>query len=208
MSALRVAYDPLPIARWGSLFHVLLLEHPEVRLEWQAASCPRRSKSRLDGADVGLFLEPRDMSQHPSLRLASSPMAVLLAAGHQLARRYELRVADVLDEPFLGEPGLDPEWLAFWTLDAYRGGPPRVVEGALDSPETALRAIAAGRAIGTFPEALADGLPHPGVVSLPLIDGPAVTTRLVWHARDPQHPLRTLIEIAVEMLGETTVPVP
>jgi DNA-binding transcriptional LysR family regulator len=203
MLSLRVAYDSLPIARWGPLFHVLLLERPDVRLEWRAVGFPLRGHSRLDGADVGLFLEPRDVADHASVNVGSSRMAVLLAAGHRLARRHELRVADVLDEPFLGGAHLDPEWLSFWTLDAYRGNPPRVSEVDVCSADDALCALAAGKAIGTFPAALADGLPHPGVVSLPLIDGPAVSTRLVWREEDPNDALRSLVEIARDMFGET-----
>ena len=34
-------------------------------------------------------------------------------------------VADILDEPFPAGPDLQSDWLAFWTLDAARGGPPR-----------------------------------------------------------------------------------
>jgi DNA-binding transcriptional LysR family regulator len=202
VTALRVAYDQLPIARWGPLFHVLLLERPEVRLEWLPATFPVRGRSRLDGADVGLIVEPRDVSDHASVSLGSSRMAVVLAAGHRLARRHELRVADILDEPFLGGEHLDPDWLSFWTLDAQRGGPPRVSEVDILGADDGLCALAAGRAIGTFPTALADGLTHPGVVWLPLIDGPAVTTRLVWRDEAPSEPLRSLIEIARDMFGE------
>src|SRR5690242_5939788 len=124
MTALTVAYDTLPVARWGPLFQVLRLERPDVRLRWRPAEMPLRNTCRLDGADAGLFVEPRDMTDHPSAPLGISRMVVLLAAGHRLARGHELHVTEVLDEPFPGGTDLDPQWSAFWTLDAYRGGPP------------------------------------------------------------------------------------
>ena len=53
----QVHFDArLPHARWGPLFHVFRLEHPEVRLEWRPAPLPARDRPLLDGADVGLML--------------------------------------------------------------------------------------------------------------------------------------------------------
>jgi hypothetical protein len=37
---LKVAFERLPLARWASLFHVLMLERPELRLEWVPVSFP------------------------------------------------------------------------------------------------------------------------------------------------------------------------
>ncbi len=202
MTPLRVAYDPVPAGRWAQLFQVLLLERPEVRLHWQAAEFPRAGRSRLDGADIGLFVEPRDEPRLPSVNLGASRMAVLMATGHRLARWHELRVADVLEEPFPGGIDLHPEWCAFWTLDAYRGGPPPKSDPEVSTVTESLELVAEGRAIATFPEALADGLPHPGVIALPLADGPAITTRLVWRTEEPGRVVRHLIDIAREMFGD------
>jgi DNA-binding transcriptional LysR family regulator len=45
-------------------------------------------RSRLDGVDIGIFVEPRDEPQLPSISLGVSRMSVLMAAGHRLARRH------------------------------------------------------------------------------------------------------------------------
>jgi hypothetical protein len=43
---------------------------------------------------------------------------------------------------------------------------------------------------------MADGLAHPGVIALPLRDGPRVRTRLVWHSQ-PNNPIvDALLELA------------
>ena len=56
---LRIVFDArLPTARWGPLFHVFRLEHPDLRLEWQPTGFPIRGRSLLEGADAGLFVEP------------------------------------------------------------------------------------------------------------------------------------------------------
>src|SRR4051812_18457309 len=160
MPTLRVAFDALPLARWGSLFHVLLLERPGIRLEWLPREFPRDDQALLEGADVGLFVEPPLDPGLDALSVGSSPMVVLMAAGHPLARHHELRVADVLGDPFLDAPHLHREWKAFWSLDAYRGGPPQATQLGGQHLQSAITAIARGDAIGTFPASLADGLPH------------------------------------------------
>jgi len=201
MPTLRVAFDALPLARWGSLFHVLLLEQPGIRLEWLPREFPRDDRPLLDRADVGLFLEPPREPGLEALSVGSSPMVVLMAAGHRLARHHELRVADVLGEPFPDAPHMHQEWRAFWSLDAYRGGPPPAARLDAGNVHSAITAIASGDAIATFPASLADGLPHPGVIWLPLIDGPTVATRLVWRAGDANPIIRTLVDIACDMFG-------
>src|SRR4051794_8599658 len=100
MPTLRIAFETVPVARWGSLFHVLLLERPDIRLEWVALPFPRRDRALLHDADVGLFLEPPPDTTLRSLVVDTSRMVVVMAVGHRLAHNHELRVADVLDEPF------------------------------------------------------------------------------------------------------------
>lgn len=193
--------ESLPAARWGPLFHVLRLERPGLRLDWRPAGFPTLERSRLHGADVGVLLEPPKEEGVDTLTIEVSPMVVVTAAGHRLARHPELRVADILDEPFPGGGDLHPEWVAFWTLEAQRSGPPRLTDDAAHNAERVLDVVARGRAIATLPASLAGGLPHPGVVTIPLLDGPSVTTRLVWHAHEPSLVVRSLVALARAMTG-------
>src|SRR3954453_21293707 len=97
MPTLRVAFDALPLARWGSLFHVLLLERPGIRLEWLPREVPRDDRPLLDGAhggvrplpggaDGGWLAEPPLDPDLDARTVGSSPMVVVMAAGHRLAR--------------------------------------------------------------------------------------------------------------------------
>jgi DNA-binding transcriptional LysR family regulator len=191
-----VFHAGMPQARWGPLFHVFRLEHPGVRLEWQPTGFPIRGRSLLEGADAGLFIEPPPEEGRNALTLDVSPMVVILATGDRLAHNTELRVADILDRPFPGGPNLDPEWISFWTLDEHRGGPATCTDDDVKSAEDGLEVIAAGRAIGTLPAWMADGLAHPGVITLPLRDGPPVRTRLVWHSQRDDPIVDALLELA------------
>lgn len=186
------------MARWGPIFQVLTLERPWVQLEWEPVGFPLVDRSILDGGDVGLFLQPPPEPGLTGITMESSPMVVAVAVGHPLAQRPELSVADILDEPFPGGSRHHPEWRAFWTLDEYRGRPPRFL-GDVANVEEALDLVVSGRAIATMTAPVADGLPHPGVIAVPLRDGPQVATRLVWRADEDGPAVRALAEIALEM---------
>jgi DNA-binding transcriptional LysR family regulator len=202
-TSLRVAFDEsLPSAQWGPLFHVLRLERPGLRLEWRPAGFPTGARSLLHGADVGVLLEPPKELGLDTLTIAVSPMVVVMAAGHRRAGHAGLRVADILDETFPGGRDLHPEWLAFWTLDAQRSGPPRLSHDSAHNVERLLDVVAAGRAITTLPASVAGGLPHPGVVTIPLLDGPSVSTRLVWHRHEQSVVVRSFVALAKAMTGE------
>jgi DNA-binding transcriptional LysR family regulator len=196
-TTVRIAFDTrLPQARWGPLFHVFCLEHPDVRLEWRPTGFPTRGGPLLDGADVGLFLEPPPEPRVRRLTLEVSPMVVVVAVGHRLAGHEELTVAEILDEPFPGSPGLHPEWRSFWTLDRQRGKPATFSGDDVRTAEDALDVVAAGRAIATLPASLAGDLAHPGVVAVALGDGPPVRTCLVWRSEAEDPAIRALVDLA------------
>jgi DNA-binding transcriptional LysR family regulator len=144
---LTVAFDGfLPAARWGPLFHVLCLEQPRMVLRWKPVGFPTRGRSLLGDADVGLFVEPPAEAGLDTLAIESSPMVVVMAVGHPLARPHEVSVADVLDQPFPNWPELDARWRAFWSLDEHRGGPPAFA-GDVRTTGAATDLVAAGAAI-------------------------------------------------------------
>jgi DNA-binding transcriptional LysR family regulator len=195
VKCLRVAFDGnLPHARWGPLFDAFLREHPGVRLDWRAVGFPARGRSLLDGADVGVFVHPPREVGVCALTLDTNPMSVVTAVGHRLAQQGTLSVADVHDEPFPGGPNLRPEWSAFWTLDGQRGRP-AMRAGDVTGAEQGLELVVAGRAIATVPDWVASALAHPGVVALPLKDGPPVTTCPVWHDGEENPFVLRLVEL-------------
>ena len=98
MPTLKVAFDPCR-SRAGCALSRPDARATRRRLEWSAAAFPRRDRSTLDGADVGLFVQPPEDPGLPSLVVGVSRMVVVMAVGHHRPA-HELRVADVLDEPF------------------------------------------------------------------------------------------------------------
>ena len=198
VTLLEVAFDAgLPVARWGPLFHVLCMEQPTLRLTWRRLGFPKRELPLLGGADVGLLLHPPPRPGVEALALDASPLVIVMAVGHRLAGNHALLVADVLGEPFpRGTADVDPEWSAFWTLDHHRGRPPESPDDEIGDAEEGLEVVVSGGAIAMLPEWAAAGLAHPGVVTVPLIDGPQVETRLVWRSDDNRPIVRALVDLA------------
>lgn len=200
MQQLRVGFDGFfPVVRYGPLFHILRLEHPQLRIDWEPRGFPARDGSLLGDADVGVFVQPPRRANLNTLTLDLSPMVVLTSVGHRLAQRPRLRVVDILNEPFLAAREADPEWAAFWTLDEQRGGPPELTGEVVENAWHGLEAVARGRAIATIPAWATDGPPHPGVVPLLLSDGPSVATSLLWRADDRNLLIRALIDLADDL---------
>jgi DNA-binding transcriptional LysR family regulator len=199
VNSLRIAFDALPLSRWGPLFHVLRQEHPDMRLQWRRMEFPTWERLLLETADVGVFVEPPREPGLSTMTIESSPMLVLVAVGHSLAQKRDLRIADILDQPFPGGPTLHPQWRAFWTLDEQRGASAALTDDRVENADDGLGVVAAGRAIATIPATIAGALPHPGVIAIPLTDGPAVATRVVWRSDDENPIVRRLIELAAAM---------
>jgi DNA-binding transcriptional LysR family regulator len=186
-----------PVARWGPLFHVLCLERPGLRITWLPLPFPREDAPLLGDADVGLFLQPPRRPGLATLTLDVSPMVAVMAVGHPLARHYEPSVAEVIGARFPRvDASLDRDWAAFWTLDAQRGGPPATADPEVGSMAEALEVVVSGAAIATTAAWVADGLPHPGVVTLPLRDAPPVETCLVWRSDDDRPVIAALVDLA------------
>jgi DNA-binding transcriptional LysR family regulator len=128
--------------------------HPEIEIRYRELPFPfTPTRSWLSEVDVAAcHLPPADLEVW-SRPIRREPRIVLAAKGHPLAGRETLKVADVLDETFIGfGPSTDPEWAGFWSLDDHRGAPPRcVTTDRVANGQEVLASLAAGTAITTAP---------------------------------------------------------
>jgi DNA-binding transcriptional LysR family regulator len=158
------------------MFQVLLLEQQQLELEWQPDASP--TGELLQRADAAICLQPPLHDGLRALTLDASPVVVAMAVGHRLSIREELCMADVLDEPH---------------------------DDVRDAEQT-VALVAGGRAIATIPAWMGVGLPHPGIVTLPLRDGPLVETKLVWRAGDENPMIAALVDLARSWTGQAVSP--
>lgn len=171
------------------------LAHPQVQLELdQLEPDPALQSVRvgeLDLAVVYQFAEssapPDDAGRFDFEHLLDDPYAVVLPAGHPLARRRRLRLRDLAGERWVSPPASVPYTQLLRQICEQKGGfTPNVTHETRDI-SLAQPLIAAGLAVGLLP-ALSLAQRHPGVEirSLPK----ALVARSVWivrlaHRRNP-----------------------
>lgn len=149
--------------------------YPEIEFHYRELPFPfTPTRSWLSGVDVAACHLPAADPEVWSYTIRREPRIVLAASGQPLAARETLKVADVLDETFIGfDPSADPEWAGFWSLDDHRGAPPRsVTADAVANGQEVLASVALSTAITTAPAVVGSLLAgvQTGVVTIPLED--------------------------------------
>lgn len=155
-------------------------------------------EGRLDAA----LSRPPMVDDLASEVILREPVAAVLPAGHPLADRDELTLADLADEPWvLPRPASWPPWRRRYEEDFARAGYlPRVVERGGD-PRSVLALVAAGVGVTRLPLS-SRGLREHGVSFVPLA-GEETTIVLVWHAAVPSPALPALREVVHEVVKAT-----
>lgn len=146
---------------------------------------------REGAVDAALLHLPfNDVTGLDGEELHTEGRVALLPAGHPLAGRTALRMAELAALPDLPAP-------RFPRRDgSYRDGP-----GPEISDNTQLnQLIALGRTHAVLPES-ARSEQRPGVAVVPVLDAPPVTTVLAWDPAARSRPLAGLVRAAVEVFG-------
>jgi DNA-binding transcriptional LysR family regulator len=130
--------------------------------------------------------------------LFTEPRVDCVSAGHALADRNQVNVADIVDEPMTISRSHDPAYRDFWTLAEHRSGPPvELIETSSHVQE--LEIVATGRACSITAACASRFTPRAGVRFVALADVPGVQTALAWR-RDELTPLAArFVQVAREM---------
>jgi LysR family hydrogen peroxide-inducible transcriptional activator len=171
--------------------------HPAVQLQLKEDLTERLLADLLAGElDIGVMALPiRDDRLHVE-RLFTEPLVMALPAGHRLVAKSEVRLADVVDEPFILLDDMHcfgDQVLSF----CRRGGiePQVVCRG--EQIVTLLAMVAAGQGVSVVPEMAAEGdtSPHRAYRSLGK-PTPTRTLCAVWHKQRYRPPsLRAFAEV-------------
>jgi DNA-binding transcriptional LysR family regulator len=131
--------------------------------------------------------------------VAYDTMLVALAERHALAKKAKLKLTDLAPQFFIGmsaktHPGAR-EWLLETCQNAGFAG--KILQEA-DVEPTAIRFVADGLGVAFMPEQIT-GLPHEGVVFLPLSPPLRRESTIAWRADNPSKPLKDYIQIVKEL---------
>lgn len=171
--------------------------HSGVQLQIQEDRTERLLADLLAGdLDVGVMALPiRDERLHVE-KLHSEPLVMALPAKHRLAAKTEVKLADVMDEPFIlldDMHCLGDQVLSF----CRRGGVEPKVVCRGEQIATLLAMVATGQGVSVVPEMAAAGDASPLRVYRPLgKPTPTRTLCAVWHKQRYRPPsLRAFVDV-------------
>ena len=171
--------------------------HPAVQLQLKEDLTERLLADLLAGElDIGVMAMPiRDDRLHVE-KLYAEPLVMALPAGHRLVARPEVRLADVVDEPFILLDDMHCFGDQVLSLCRRGGVEPRVVCRG-EQIVTLLAMVAAGQGVSVVPEMAAAGDTSPQRVYRPLgKPSPTRTLCAVWHKQRYRPPsLRAFAEV-------------
>ena len=155
----------------------LMADHPRLRVEVLRTSWQDQVEVVRDGrADVSCVRLPVDQRGLKVTTLFDEPRVAVLPAGHRLALKDEIHLADLADETLLQPHGAVPEWQELTGDTAPREAP------AALAVEEKLEHVAAGRGIVVLPASTAGFYQRPDVVAVAIADIGPSRVALAWDA--------------------------
>jgi DNA-binding transcriptional LysR family regulator len=152
---------------------------------------------RTGRADAALVGSPHRRSDRHGLDaepLATEPRVAALPAGHALASRTALTIADLAGYPMPRWRQTEPDERDYWT------GQPAPVPGPMVSDSSSLlEVVALGQAVALIPASLATGNPRADLTYLPVTDADPYVVSVIWPAGSHNRALATFVRTAVEV---------
>lgn len=155
----------------GPVIDAFRAAHPLIALD--VRPCPAASLfDRPGDVDVLFWIHPD--APFPGwvfTPVLESDAVAVLASGHRLAGRAQLRAADVVDSTFVRVPDEARPWFVRHYLEDHRGGPPRALSAAV------VREVPGGQglvsldgAVMVQPAAKLRYFNRPDILGVPLVD--------------------------------------
>ncbi len=176
------------------------------RLDW-VDGADGASAVRAGIADVALLRPPVDLRDITSRVLFRDERVVGLAVWHRLARRAEVSLADLADEPVVTGAAASRALIDFWTVNPRPGGGPPVWGPAVHGNEEMLEHVALGHAVCIAASTVESHYRRPDVVFRPIIDLEPIPLYLVT-ASPPTPSARLFVDVAADVTRERATRAP
>ena len=185
IGTLRIGYtDNAMNGRLPRLLKAFQEQKPDIALLLTHSVTSEQVTQLAEGTiDVGLATGTVARAGFASLRVQSEHFVCVVYAGHPLASRKSVKLAELSDEKMI--QGAKEHWGHFYSylapLFRRAGFEPRVVQEGLTTSDIR-RLVACGIGIAVLTETVADGLP-PDLVVIPIEDVSAqLDTIAVWRS--------------------------
>ncbi|MFD5699989.1 LysR family transcriptional regulator [Streptomyces lasiicapitis] len=176
-------------------------QHPCVEVRVRETDLPDPTCGLHAGlVDVALTRGPFDETGLSVRELRVDPVGALLRADDPLARRTDLKLADLADRRWFRFPeDTDPLWQAYWNGGELRDGP--VVRAVQECQQAVLWN-------GTVGMTLQHHKPAEGLTVVPLIDMPPSRVLAAWNEGDTNPLIRSFVQIATAAYREVSAGTP
>jgi len=175
---------------------------PEVRLELvQLTFTEHLSALREDRVDVA-FVRPAFQAEGIEVDILTTEQRIVAVPARSAladAARTGVRVADVLDLPFLQLPSHTPRNFADYLY--FEAGEHRAPDYAL-TPQDVLTSVAAGRGAGSGLHSFARYYPWPGTRYVPVLDAPCAQSVLATRTTDTNPEVRIFRALTTALARE------
>ncbi|MCV7225310.1 LysR family transcriptional regulator [Mycolicibacterium komossense] len=156
--------------------------YPEIRVESKEFDFNDPTAGLADGStEVAIIRPPVDLPEHRMLILDAEDWVACLPRDHPLARRSEVRITELLDDPIVVAPGSAGRWRDYWMAMDARDGKPPTIAAVAATYEEETTTIARGLGISFTSEASARLYNRPGIAYVPIVDRRRNYTALAWH---------------------------
>lgn len=202
----RLAIGGTEAATWvvlPQLVREFRKRHPNVDLAIREMPSPAQlSALRNAEIDVGFVRPPLGTEGLVARTVLEEKLGVILPKAHPLAKRAEIPITALRDEPLVVHPARPSGWAEFMTSICRNAGFEPLVAQEASETATAVSFVAAGLGLTIVPVSL-KGLVRPGLVYRPVAK-PAPTAKLLLVYRSgPIAPtLAKLLEVARSLWPE------
>jgi DNA-binding transcriptional LysR family regulator len=156
--------------------------YPEITVEPREFDFSDPTAGLADGTtEVALIRPPLDLPDHRMLILDSETWVTCLPRDHRLARRSEVSITELLDDPIVVAPGTAGRWRDYWMAMDVRDGTPPTIAAVAATYEEETTTIARGLGISFTSESIARLYNRQGIVYVPIVDRRHSYTALAWH---------------------------
>ena len=182
------------VGRFGQL-------HPDWRLELRMQPWTDTTGGLMDrSSDIAFIWLPTGAEDVIEVRpVRIERRFVALPAGHRLARRKALQMADLLDEPFIALPEESGPLRDYWLALDERGGRAAQIGAEVANPDETWEAVASGRGVHLMAEGAVAVYGRPGIVCLPVIDLAPCEFAVAWRRDERRAMVHELVRLATEV---------
>jgi DNA-binding transcriptional LysR family regulator len=174
----------------------LAARHPQLTVDVLRTSWDDQTAVLHDGrADVSYIRLPADQGGLAVRALLAEPRVAVFPAGHRLAGKDTISIADLAGEHLLQDPGAVPEWRDIATEMRARGRPSAPV---FRTVEEKLEHVAAGHGIVLLPLSTAVFYTRPGIAHSHVSDISPNQVCLAWDATRRSRLIQDFAAIAAD----------